>query len=161
MKLIDFNPIFGTTSPLLFNWEDLGYTQACANPENMNGSSSLGTNAREHVDTGGASSSSVQDGGPGALRESAAEAPPLGRHHHGRIEQNQGEEVEGDLKETAGTSSSEESSADCEIRVLLQANKVQPAMPTSGVPFDLIDNSSDSAYTDLIERLRERQVLDD
>ena len=33
VRLLDFNPVGGTTSPLLFSWEQLGYAVALATAE--------------------------------------------------------------------------------------------------------------------------------
>ena len=48
-----------------------------------------------------------------------------------------------------------------ELRIVTEVNRVQPNMPTHGVPYDMIDVSETSAYSDLIEKLRQKQLQEE
>ena len=45
-------------------------------------------------------------------------------------------------------------SAGIQFRVVTEPNRVQPNMPTFGVPFDLVDNSEGGAYAQLLQHLQ-------
>ena len=45
-----------------------------------------------------------------------------------------------------------------EFRVVTELNRVQPHLPTFGVPYDLVDNSEGGAYHELLQRLQETQL---
>ena len=45
-----------------------------------------------------------------------------------------------------------------EFRVVTEPNRVQPHLPTFGVPYDLVDNSEGGAYHELLQRFQETQL---
>ena len=161
MKLLDFNPIFGSTNPLLFTWEELGYTggvtasiphtKSLAESDKSNSKSKLmdSPELQDNVENSAHRLHDSSENGKGALSN-------LGSDDHSALQHSIEPCVD---KEDYGEDSSDEAS-EVEFRVVLESNKVQPNMPLYGVPFDMIDASEGSAYSDLIEKLREKQLKD-
>ena len=154
VKLLDFNPVLATTSPLLFTWEELGFDH-CAEAARLEQDKSqvlsqkcltaTTTQAQEH---GGEVDRRCRDYEPGNESDQQA-ACSIG------LSTDSGKDAhEGDDQFVRN----ERLSNHPEIRVVTEVNGIQPNMPTYGVPYDLIDNSETSAYSDLIEKLRERQI---
>lgn len=156
VKLLDFNPVLGTTNPLLFTWAELGFTPnallAAIKQDNINGASPPCLEASDLQQSRTPTGNSDGDGDhePGTANtqeESLSEASSsiTSRESHEQIN----EPVQ-----------AERTPDQIEIRIVTEVNKIQPNMPTYGVPYDLIDNSETSAYSDLIEKLKERQTQD-
>ena len=80
-------------------------------------------------------------------------AEAKGRFEDGR--QREGSGSSGDLGPDV------EHSSGVEFRILTQPNRVQPNMPTYGVPYDLVDHSEGGAYSDLLQKLQEQQLRQD
>lgn len=164
-KLLDFNPIFGTTSPLLFTWEELGYAA-----QNSMSSGGIAT----HVTTlRGSPLEDDQEQSKG-LQDKSNESPDYradrgregtgsqatGSNSIGRegLQLTRTDSGECNRPQALGNCLSHVPQADPEFRIVLESNKVQPSMPLYGVPFDLIDNSDSSPYSDLIETLKQRHI---
>ena len=70
MRLLDFNPVGGTTSPLLFSWEQLGYAVPLAtaeknqpaDPEGSGAEATVGTAAGPAAANGSALEDTTQNG---------------------------------------------------------------------------------------------------
>ena len=155
VKLLDFNSILGTTNPLLFSWEELGFHH----PANATGSEQDG------------SQQPSQNCSPSPATQAQKPAEDIGRrnggHEPGKVtdqvahgEASFPSSCKDIVEEEERHLHDERLAKKLEIRVVTEANRVQPNMPTYGVPYDLIDTSETSAYTDLIEKLRDREMQD-
>lgn len=212
VRLLDFNPIGGTTSPLLFTWQELGYagceqsSQAGKKPRAPTTVSGVLTEPdgavvaspddlsyRQHAQVSEAASISreieeqnrTQEGGSccgaeeGSREECKVQSEAKGdlesllTERGVRLEAGSSswEQILGSSSESAssvqngegGSRRLEPGNGEChaglDFRIVLETNRVQPNMPTFGVPFDLVDRSEGGACDELLQKLREVQLL--
>lgn len=138
VKLVDFNPVGGTTSPLLFSWDQLGYG-AAESPDRHENAAHEPQNA-EARGNGAAMEGPLQARENGSTGNAGSEA-------NGAVDR-RGEGAQAGLLESQGVL----------FRIVEEPNRVQPNMPMYGVPFDMVDTSEGSAVDDLLQRLREAQL---
>lgn len=163
VKLLDFNPIYGSTNPLLFSWAELGYAEKrdCIEPGGRNG-----RETEDSHDVG-----STKEAGCAKLvseKLPRVQTPPRADSHvwQSNDAHNSNDMGRTDCGHCHASSVNADDTAEgtghdrisVEFRVVTEPNKVQPNMPLYGVPFDMIDSSENSAYSDLVEKLREKQM---
>lgn len=170
VRLIDFNPIGGTTNPLLFAWEELGYAdQAACQAAPENNGTPMWPDTEDRL-------SPVASQGPD-LAESSEAAQPASQARSCAAQSAVG--CRADNPEGSRSISEEEARAavslplsnacgdlqragvgslsGIEFRIVTEPNRVQPMLPTYGVPYDLIDESAGGACNELLQRLQEVQ----
>lgn len=154
VRLLDFNPIGGTTSPLLFDWEELPYS--IASPPSPPEASS---NAAEH--TAGTVADSHDSEAHDAASHSAAAAPgSQGRpeataHANGRPSSTNGgataSESFGAREEGgAGRKGAEE----IFFRLNTGGAVLRPMSAAYGAPYDMVDTSDGSAISEMLRQLQ-------
>lgn len=153
VKLVDFNPILGTTNPLLFTWEELGLYQHAIPAGNEQDRNQSSLQPGPPADTPQPQSMKEDIDEIRDLESDKADdehVPETGNLFSSSCE----DACEGDKE----PGRSGRLLSHLEIRVVTEPNKIQPNMPTYGVPYELIDNSETSPYNDMIEKLRDRQI---
>lgn len=164
VRLIDFNPIGGTTSPLLFDWAELNYslpTQHAFSSEHNEPSASNGHSATEGTPNGRCSplteavspSSGPQDepsdcvtGSSQSLAGSLAGVSSQGgRHVHTG--------AAGELESVEGVQQGE-----ILFRLNTDGAVMRPSLAAYGAPYDMVDTSDGSAISDLLSRLHTEEV---
>lgn len=129
VKLIDFSPIGGTTSPLLFSWSELGYTTS--SDSEQDGVQENDKNLSENV-TKKRSSENLS-------------TTPEDRLSQDNLLSDNSESSE-DLHE-----SEEEEHDSILFRFVEEGNSMQINLPQYGVPYDMIQ---EGMYEDLLGKLQ-------
>ena len=163
---MDFNPIGGTTSPLLFDWAELPYTLSSPSPrsDELQSSGSAAAVAE--------STDSIANGTGDTSADAASPVRPSG----GGSSASPGVETE---EQTAGGVSSHEGSngsasgngnahehgeaasgwpGEIEFRLNTGGAVMRPSVAAYGAPFDMVDNSEGSAISELLRRLQTEEV---
>lgn len=152
VKLLDFNPVFGTTSPLLFTWQELGYVSEGHGREGINEEPPAVLCSTEEA---WLQHESNPEGGSQCNCSRNSEKSDIAKGSDWDSLASERSESTADALQPANSTEDKEC---VQLRVVLEANKVQPNMPMYGVPFDLIDNSDTGACTDLVEKLRGKHL---
>jgi hypothetical protein len=155
VRLVDFNPIGGSTSPLLFDWEELRYGVSVAQPDQA------------------ASQQGGVDGLPGAEDPSAAHGQaseetagcegPSHRAAQGRSTNGSRASAErGPGEPPCGGSGNGHAAGDTEIlfRLAPAEGRLRPGAAAYGAPFDMADLSEGGAIAEMLKKLQV-EVQDD
>ncbi|CAL8471972.1 g11514 [Coccomyxa elongata] len=160
VRLIDFNPIGGTTSPLLFDWAELPYslpTQPASSsahdePSASGGKDSTGAppNGRCAPPPEAAGPPSGPQGEPSQGEEStsgrtAEVLSQVGRHASDRA----------DARENMGERGQQ---GDILFRLNTDGAVMRPSSAAYGAPYDMVDTSDGSAISELLRRLQTEEV---
>ena len=172
VKLIDFSPIGGTTSPLLFSWEELDYEIGTdQNYEATESSLKSDDNLAQLSNPSGhevceISRSSMNENGCG-------EIPIDGEHMRsmrdsmdpeiGDAQDIDSREVNSEIRCNVPSAEAHFVKSDSnlrdlpevEFRVVTEENRIQPNMPQYGIPYDMIQ---EGMYEDLLEKLQRNTI---
>ncbi len=160
VRLIDFNPIGGTTSPLLFDWAELPYSlpshpassSAHDEPSASDGKDPIGAtpNGRCAPPPEAAGPSSGPQGEPSQGEESfsgttAEVSSQVGRHASNRAGAQENVEEGGQQ-------------ADIMFRLNTDGAVMRPSSAAYGAPYDMVDISDGSAISELLRRLQTEEI---
>ncbi len=158
VRLIDFNPIGGTTSPLLFDWAELPYALPSSADEPDSSSAATTAESPESMtnDTGDRSAEEAspvrQPGEQPSASEGGASSPDrAGERGPSHAESN---------GTASGSGITEEGAAgngwpgEIEFRLNTDGAVMRPSVAAYGAPFDMVDNSDGSAISELLRRLQ-------
>ncbi len=161
VRLIDFNPIGGTTAPLLFTWEELGLEQVAAGRQGEDEAGGFraerdtedalhggqgGNNGTQHEGNG---NTQHGNGAPRISKEAAlgpAALGPANDVHNGCTTPNHKDD------------SSSSSSSEIPVRLIVDPIGIQPNKVAYMVPFDFVDDGPGGAAEGLWERLGALEV---
>ena len=164
IRLLDFNPIGGATSPLLFAWEELGYH--VSQPPNANESAAASTSVptpdsgTQQNEAGtvqnAAASGNVHDGLGTVVQSSASQehsfgtAPGDGPQRAERV---------GNTKSSNGhTNGNGAEHAEIMVRFADPGSSMlRPALALYGAPYDMADLSEGGAIADMLRRMQTQE----
>ena len=161
MRLIDFNPIGGTTSPLLFDWDELPYTMPAPSPRSNEpeSSSSAAANSTESMANGTGERPTVAASPtrqPGEEEISASAGEATADERAGRVGSHEGSNgsASGDTRALQQGEAASGWPGEIQFRLNRGGAVVRPNVAAYGAPFDMVDNSEGSAISDLLRRLQ-------
>jgi hypothetical protein len=131
VKLIDFNPLGGTTSPLLFTWEELLPTQQAPHADAVN----------EDVRVWGGTDPGHQQ------QEQGGGTDP------GHQQQEQG----GGGKTSRQQQGWDGSSGQVELKIVDKEPPMRPTKALYGLPFDFVDSSEGAPMEALLREMQQQQ----
>lgn len=159
VRLIDFNPIGGTTSPLLFDWTELPYslpTQSASRSAHDEPSASNGSDPTEGTPNGscaspadatGPSSGSLGEPSEGETGPSERAAEFSQNGTHGSARAGERDNVERGWQQ-----------GEILFRLNTDGAVMRPSSAAYGAPYDMVDTCDGSAISELLRRLQTEEV---
>lgn len=164
MRLIDFNPVGGTTSPLLFDWEELRYEglppaqheDACAGEPDGAVSAQQQTAAGAAEAEGAAQSRGAPEpAGHAAAAEGDAEVLSREGVNGSRVPG-----VDGEQHGSNGHGAGEAGTGEILFRLAPPDGQLRPGAAAYGAPYDMADLSDGGAIAELLRKLQVEQQED-
>ncbi len=173
VRLIDFNPIGGTTSPLLFDWDELPYAHIA--PDAASAHAGGSASGHDRCDEGPLSRRQLQ-----SEREAAGGASPAAHcpatEHAGRAMDSAGLQPDLGVCRAAGMTRTPEAApeggesvqrqredasrdggvlgGEVEFRVVMEPADLRPNPAACRAPFDFADTGAGGAQADLLRKLQ-------
>ena len=155
VRLVDFNPVGGTTAPLLFDWRELGFmTEPEAEPK---AEAEAEAEAETEPAAEPAAGPAAEEGAAGGEPAAAGGASPGAREEY--LEQlrrlrslavaeghvSAGASDEGGPLPPAARLPAPPPAGQVQVRVVMEPVHIRPVKMAYGVPYDLVDGSEGSA----------------